>query len=299
MKKIPVENYLESKTSKKECEYEYTDNIVEIKNCTILNLTCSYSEELALANLVWLCKDNNDELFILNTNYVIESLEDDEMLKTMIIHNTRMFVGTTLVTSILVDSLKSYTTDFEMKKENSDITMSAITSDKKYITLKLSENIFASMKMMDSFILEGITNPHDISLASISAFTNDNDSIEFVEISKIESIVNISKISKNDIGVIFRVALSDEVVSLLVPFRVEFNIKRKKFKGLSMDKIQETYMSDDNQYVNEFCFNFKFSNIDKDYFCIKGKNKNNISKLFLLDSTTVIELKNLIESYCH
>jgi abortive infection bacteriophage resistance protein len=66
---------------------------------------------------------------------------------------------------------------------------------------------------------------------------------------------------------------------------------------MTIDKINSVYLNESDQYLQVFSEFCRFDNIDKEYLIIKGKNKDNIDKLFIIDATSRIELESMIGEY--
>ena len=66
---------------------------------------------------------------------------------------------------------------------------------------------------------------------------------------------------------------------------------------MTVEKIEDTYMKDADQYLSIFTFNTTIDNIEKDFIIIKGKNKNDNNKLFFLDSNMRQNLIDRIKAF--
>ena len=66
---------------------------------------------------------------------------------------------------------------------------------------------------------------------------------------------------------------------------------------MNIDKLNNNFLKESDQYLQLFTEYARFSNIDKEYLVIKGENKDKDEKLFLLDSTLRIELESMINNF--
>ena len=157
-----------------------------------------------------------------------------------------------------------------------------------------------------------IVNNHDISLASVSAGkldrTEENKTELFV-VDRLDSIVAMAPIPTKKrfeqpeyFAVAFkgtRYLSKDETESATVMsvFNINKKFKKSKFKGNTFEKLQDTYMKDFDRYTGSLIFMNRFRDYDKEFMCIKSKNKDGLTKIFLLDSDIREQLEKMINEY--
>ena len=167
-------------------------------------------------------------------------------------------------------------------------------------------------------------NEHDLSLAisnSAKPLEPEKDA-KFYKINKIEILEMAdatyheeptgfftklkNKFSRNelvstDIAVKFRLYNynnPEESIQLLAPFDVGVVFDDEKYKGTTLESIQENYLKDADQYVaNLTVFEAKLYGVDKTYMIIRGENKNKEVKLFLIDDILKEQINTMINNY--
>ena len=117
-------------------------------------------------------------------------------------------------------------------------------------------------------------------------------------VEKIDSITAVVQIKKSTTYAIeFIVVNGENKYTILSTFDLGKKFNRKKSKGITIDKLNNTFLKDSDQYLqifSEFC---KFNNINKEYLIIKAKNKDNINNIFMIDEDIKTEFEKMIFEY--
>lgn len=308
---------------------------ITIKTATPFNATvleASFTNK-TIGTIYFICKDNDDKLFILMANYILESEEQINYFYSLPFYKDYEFefVSTKIVNNFLVNCLDSYVSDLDFTIDNlndihsiPDVYISANkVSTKEKVNLKMNPEIFSCIAFINSYIYDRIDNIHDLTLATVAGSkSNDNYFVEFFVVDKINSVISmapaevsvkrkgLSKIfglKKNKyettVGIVFKVSrfinnTDREVAHILAPFNVGTTFDNSKFRGNTIEKIQSKYYGDSDQYVGTLIINnIRIYGVDKEYMIIRGKRKDKVVKIFLLDSAAQKELNFLIDSY--
>lgn len=314
MKKIFLENINKTSNSKSDKNdiFRSNDDFI-IESGSVLNVAKSEVDDKLIASVAWLLKSKSGKLFTLSTNYIIEDV-DDELFINNIPFNKESFAASKITDNMIINELPGFITDMEFsisdlkdpEEYNFSIEAFDISSkDDSNVTFYVNIELFSSFKFIDNYITDMVMNNYDMMNAILSAAYIPERKTEFFIVENVSRISSLSLIDKktSSVAVVFEVDKKlenclSEMVSLLVPFNLN-NIKfsKSKFKGSNIKKIQDVYMTESGQYINIFTFTCKFKNIDTEYMCIKAKNKDQVSKLFILNKTNVNQLEEMIKAY--
>lgn len=183
----------------------------------------------------------------------------------------------------------------------------------------MNSEIYCAMKFIDDYIFNTmIENEHDLQLATIVGSKENND-VEFFVVDSIENIVNMVSTKKKpkgieaiksifdreadtNIGLVFRASRTTpekkEIVSILTPFDIGVELDKSKFKGDTVEDLENNYFGDSDQYVATLIINdTHIEVVDKSYMVIRGKTKNGTTKIFLLDNAIKNDLIKKIKDY--
>lgn len=256
----------------------------------------------------WLCKLSNDNLIIMCCNFIVDDEEKEVLSKTVPYHENKTFMNHSIVRNMLLSKFPVYLSDFLFyKSENNKVEIvSKLLSkdsevDENIVHFNFSLDIFASFAYTENYITDSILNYHDISLATLSGAIVPEIETTLYNISDIDilSVVSIDK-KKKSIGVLLRTESKDEELqhyNILIPFESNVKVNRKKSKGATIQKIQESYLLNDDEYISLFMFESRIENVDKEYLFIKAKNKDGKSILFTMDSAVRQILLNKIADF--
>lgn len=264
------------------------------------------------ADLSWLCIDSNDKKFILTTQYKLSDVERDDFLlfRYIAFAAESKSIADKITDYMIMEDYDNYLCDLQFDLiDNKEFVALAMkigdnNSDREYFDIVVNPDLFASMSFIDDYLMNINDNIHDLGLASTIGYSCIERNSEVAIISDINYIINMAPIEKKsgNISIVFRSeeqidATTKNVYSILCPFNVGFKFKSSKFKGDTVDKIMTNYMTDADQYTSELITSVHIKNIDKDYFIILAKNKNNNSKVFLFDSVLKNKLEKMILDY--
>lgn len=297
--------------------FDMNDNLIEISDKekfsikSVTPITANYNITSAgeIITLYWLCKMIDDNMIVLCCNYICDSEKEREMLTHSVpFFEENMVINNKILSNMLISNLPIYLTDFSFyESEDGDIKiqtklLNSNNSEEKegnITDVYFSLDIFASFAYIDNYIMENIYNHHDISLAILSGAKTPKVETSFYNVSDIDilSLVKLDKKKKSSIGVLMKTKSSDndeKSYNLLTPFDINLKMNKKKFKGATIEKIQNNYLSNNDEYVSLFIFETRIYNNDKDYMFIKAKNKNEESKIFIFDAAMRQILENKI-----
>jgi hypothetical protein len=316
---------VESREVDEEVETVKELETIRIKTVTPFVINSRHKNGSIVATVTYLCLTENDSLLTLNRNFIV-SEEDDELLKLLDFHVESMYPNAIICNMLITNHLDSYISEFDFivdEIEKNEVRLSAINIKSKVnVNLVFNPEVYSSLNFIDNYLFkEDIDNDYDLRLA-VAIGSKENESAEFFVVDSIDSIVSmvstdteptsfIDKLknvfNKEDpstsIGVVFkatRFISSDkkETVSILTPFDIGVSFSPEKFRGMTVEELQEKYYGDSDQYVATLITdNSRLHGIDKEYMMIRGKSKDGLSKIFLLDSSIKEELKHKIEDY--
>lgn len=312
------------------------DNSNVIKTVTPFVINSREKGNEMVATITFLCINGEDELLTINRNYML-SKEEDELLQSIPFHVGSMFSNAIICEQIILNNLPCYISDFKFEVEdihNNEVFLDCVETRKNTERrFKFNSEVYAALNFVDDYIFkEDIDNDYDLRLA-IAIGSKVNENVEFFLVDNIESIVSMVSTDKaptgfiekiksifvkreptTNIGLVFRVARTvdkkyeendatiikqeKEVVSILTPFDIGVVFDSDKFKGDTIEQLQEKYYGDSDQYVSTLIVDeARLHGIDKEYMMIRGKTKDGITRIFLLDSTMRENLIHMIKSY--
>jgi hypothetical protein len=258
------------------------------------------------AGLFFIIETKSGKTNILYTTYLLEEFESEILADIVPYHVLNNFPSFRICADIIINSFTAYITNFsfsyDSNEEKYSYSIPAIEVNKdsivdKQVKFYMSSDVFCSLKYIDNYMYECDVNNYELSMASISARENDEIS-ETIIVDKVDRIVAMAKIKDSTTYAIeFAVISGENKYIILSTFNLGKKFSRKKFKGMTIDKINDTFLQDSDQYLqifSEFC---RFDNMDKDYLIIKGKNKNGTNKIFMLDGTVRTEFETMIFEY--
>ena len=166
------------------------------------------------------------------------------------------------------------------------------------VTFKMTSDVFNTINYIDSYMFDMVMNNYELSMASVTGRSGEEPS-ELIIVDKVDRIVAMAQIkNSSSCGIEFVVVDgNDNKYTLLSTFNLGITFNKKKFKGMTVDRLQNVYMQESDQYLQLFSNFCKFANVDKEYLIVKAKNKDEVSKLFLLDSTVRTEFESMIGEY--
>ena len=180
---------------------EDTASDIFIKTVTPYRLIFNKKEGRDIAIIIFLCKDDNDKLFIIDRNIVIHSTEQISDLQCLPFAEDKEidFVNQRICANILMGGLDNYVCDmkFNISKDDmmnnlSPVLTTNLTNVKTREIKQASINAdtFAALTFIDSYIKEDIINEHDLALA-VMAGSKDctSNPAEFFVVDSVDKIV--------------------------------------------------------------------------------------------------------------
>jgi len=292
-------------------------------------------DNYVVANITFLCTDDSNSIFTLSRNFIIDDINELNYLESIPLYEENNFISTKIAAYYINKNNLSYITDFNFtvapnydKVKNPKVNFVGFEiinednvlrkGERKIFTV--SPDIFACISFIESYIHECITNEYDLTMATVggskivenSEFFVINDIVDIISLApadkeltfkeKISSIFKKKELSTSIALVAKVMRYSDagpEILSLLIPFNIGIRLPKEKFKsGDTVKEIQDKYFGDSDQYISTFIVSkVRFKGIDKEFMVVRGKNKDNNFKIFLIDSSIKTKLIKMIEEY--
>lgn len=303
---------------------------INIKTATYIHISFNKIRD-DIATVYFLCTDDNDKLFVLDRNIMLEDISDRIRLEFLpMAEEDNGFISSLILPRILNTYLDSYMTDFNFEIKNlfnSDDTEISITgvdmkSKNKY-KFTMNTDIFSSIAFINDYIFDTVDNEHDLASAvtigsKSSSIANpaeffivDNiDNIEALASTSIhrgekknifKSLFNKNKTDNSTVAIIMKVAKysnkdTKDTASILTTFDIGKSYDNSKFRGKTVEDIQDSYFTDADQYLSKFSI-MDIRIDDKSYTIIRANNKDGIAKLFVFDTNAMEKIKYLIDKY--
>ena len=264
-----------------------------------------------IASLFFIAKSKSDYTFSIYTSHLLENDDEVESIKNIYpFHIDNNFSSFRIASNMIINSYKVYSTDFNFEynkdAEFYKFSIKAIRQDSKglheTVQFNMISDVFAGLKYIDTYAYDLTLNNYELSIASLSAKDSTPDIVptEMINANKLDRVVAMAPIGKDSTtyGIEF-VALddNDNKYTILSTFNLGQKFNKKKYKGMDINKIQNNYLKEEDQYLQLFATYCRFNNIDKEFLIIKAKNKDGKHILLMLDSTVRIELQTLIGEY--
>lgn len=308
---------------------------IYIKTITPYKITFKEKDDRDIAIIIFLCRDDHDNLFIIDRNIPVRDKDHLSNLECIPFAEDKDydFVNENICTNLLLGHLDNYVCDmkFEISKEDikssNPVLKTTLTNvhTRETKVAAIGADTYAALTFIDSYIAEDIINEHDLALAVVAG-SKENINAEFYVVDSvdkivamapakidlkekkgfIDKIVNIFKSNEDEhptsVGMVVKlsrtVGTEREVVQLLTPFDIGVEFGEDKFKGITISWIEKNYYGDADQYVATLIINSaKIEGIDKTFMIIRAKSKTGDVKLFLLDSSIQKELQDNINVY--
>lgn len=272
------------------------------------SMTTQEQDDNTVASLFFIAQLNDGSNCIIYSNYLLEEMEEEFFIENEIpFHVENNFSSFRLAANMVLTSYDAYVSNFIFNANISNIdedkyifSIDAVKvsgEEKSSVIFKMSSDVFAGLKYIDNYIFDMVTNNYELSTAAITA-REGKEIADIVIVDKIDRIVAMAPIKDSSTCAIeFVVVSGEDKYTLLSTFDFGVNFKKRKFKGMTIDKMNSVYLNESDQYLQVFSEFCRFNNIDKEYLIIKGKNKDNINKLFIIDATSRIELESMIGEY--
>lgn len=268
----------------------------------------------ANSTLTFIVINKNKKLFTMSTTYQVETNEEIAHIEGIPFNTINCFSTVPVISNLIINELDNYISDLNITYNedgyfNDDdedlkgkylfsLKAKKVSSDgfKEEEIFYMTSDTFSSINFVDRYVTDCINNNRELAVAAVAGKATDDPS-ELVFVDKIDRIIAMAPITETCSSVEF-IALDKDgnKNTILAPFGLgKFN--KKKFKGMTFDKIQNSYMLEADQYLHIYSNFCRFANIDKEYFAIKAKNKDNKNVIFFIDSTVRTELETLIGEF--
>lgn len=275
-----------------------------ITKASLLALSQTDTEKGAIITVSWLCKAKDGKMFSLCTNYLADNDEELETLNDLPFHDCNTYISHRSVVNMIMSEHETFVTDMHFSKAENDefftIRAMSIGDEREEVIFRVPGSIFASFVYIDNYIGDEITNNYELNLAIVSAIEPGEENAEVLFVDKIDSILALAPTDRRSttVATVFKViANGNQVYTILSSFNTGVKFKRDKYKGNSVEKIENTYFVDFDQYISSFMSTANIRNLDKEYMIIKAINKNNTTKLFFIDTTNKQILENMINEF--
>lgn len=194
----------------KELESEKVEErCITVKTATPYNASINESNGKNIGSIYFLCKDENDKLFVIMKSYCFNSKDEAELsIYSLPFYNDYEieFASSKIVNSLLFTCLDVYCIDMEFTVEegfdkDSEPYVYAnsykwdankIGSEKEKVKLKMSADIFSCIAFINSYIFDGVDNEHDLTLATVVGSKVLETPAEFFVVDKVESIISMA-----------------------------------------------------------------------------------------------------------
>lgn len=271
------------------------------------SMTTQEQDDNTVASLFFIAQLNDGSNCIIYSNYLLEEMEEELFIENAIpFHIENNFSSFRLAANMIITSYDAYVSNFifnaniSNKEDKHIFSINAVKvsgEEKSSVIFKMTSDVFAGLKYIDNYIFDSVTNNYELSTAAITA-REGKEITDVVIVDKIDRVVAMAPIKDSSTCVIeFVVVSGEDKYTLLSTFDFGVNFKKRKFKGMTIDKINSVYLDESDQYLQMFSEFCRFDNIDKEYLVIKAKNKDNTNKLFFIDATSRIELESMIGDY--
>lgn len=282
-----------------------------------------------IAIMYYLCIDSFGQLFTINKAFNINSEEEQLDFECLPFaefdtdHFTRKIQNRWLSIHLprYTSDLKFYIDDIN----NPCVYIYGIkANDGNKFKIILKNDVFASLLFLDDYPLnDGVESDHDLDFAISNGavpckyepdffIVDDLDIISMADatirptpsniIEKIKNKFSRYELVSTNIALITKLYSfskdNKESIQLLTPFDVGVVYDDSKYKGTTVDNIEDGYFVDGDQYVsNLIVIDARIYGIDKSYMIIRATNKNKQPKIILFDDNMKNILNNKINEY--
>lgn len=264
-----------------------------------------------IATIVLLCKDNDlDELFTLSHNYIVENEEEIQNLYKIPFFEENNFISSKIAADMVMREEKSYISDFRFNYEKDNVPSEQFyidavrnnKNDKEKYRFYMDPATFTCIAYFDDFICYPYENNHDIVLATTEGFLKDNSPSDIFIVDRVDKIIEMANTNVgNNIAVVSKFMRytpdGTESIKVLSSYEIEQKFNKKKFKDCTVQKLEENFTNDADQYLTDFMTFCHIENIDKDYDILRVSNKNKETKIIFMDMDVRKEMEDMIINY--
>ena len=293
-------------------------------NATVSFICRTVDDKLVTLNKTYHIPSADREEFLEDTGM----MEDDDL----------DFIGKRILTRSLINYLPVYNSDLTLeteenfdKVEDPHFIIKAIEgSTREEVKLRVSADTGSAIKFIDSYLVDDVINDHDLQLATtvgskVSEFPADIFVVDHVDsivamagavvdydesanffkriFNKIFRRKKSKSIYDTTVGLVAKVSRfkdkdTKENYFVLIPFDIGVSFPEEKFRGKTIQSIQEEYFGDADQYVSTLTIPLThIKGVDKDFMVLRAKNKDKKLKLFLIDNSVKEELIHQINNF--
>lgn len=330
-----------------ELEVDSTDNNVVIDLDP--EIYCSHAfpiythiikaENSNIIAMSYLCRDGDDNLFILNRAYTVPEDAEEDILAFECLpfaeyetdHITRKLQFKWLNNYLphYTTNMKFYVDPYFTKNNSSAVYTYAVDSkDNKKIKVTMPLEVYVSILFLDKYAETDCDSDHDLDLAIVNGaidhtedasffIVDDVDIVSMIDatVQKEESSNILEKIkskftskeelvqNNTNVAMVLKISRTNsegnkETVQLLSAFDIGKTFDKSKFKGKTVDNIQDEYFKDGDQYSSTLIISeAKLYGVDKTYMVIRGVNNNKKSYIFLFDTLVIEDIKNKMDKF--
>ena len=308
---------------------------INIKTITPLDITTHEDDEkkLYFATLNLLATTSDDTMIIVSKNYYANDSLDLEFTKLNPLSVEDQFCNRNITDHVLFANLPRILTELEFSvdedyatNENPIVSClgrridieNPVSADHTDTKLEFTAEAYSAVTFLDDYIMAGDSNEYNLSMATCVGSKYPDEPVTFFKTDDITSIATMCRAEKKDtnpfkklfhrekntsIGLVincmrYKPDKSIETVSLLTTFDIGKDYPDSKFKGDTIDIIQDKYYGDADQFVSTLTVeDTRLLGIDKQFMMVRAKNKNHKVYVFLLDVSATEKITKLIEAY--
>ena len=308
---------------------------INIKTITPLDITTHEDDEkkLYFATLNLLATTSDDTMIIVSKNYYANDSLDLEFTKLNPLSVEDQFCNRNITDHVLFANLPRILTELEFSvdedyatNENPIVSClgrridieNPVSADHTDTKLEFTAEAYSAVTFLDDYIMAGDSNEYNLSMATCVGSKYPDEPVTFFKTDDITSIATMCRAEKKDtnpfkklfhrekntsIGLVincmrYKPDKSIETVSLLTTFDIGKDYPDSKFKGDTIDIIQDKYYGDADQFVSTLTVeDTRLLGVDKQFMMVRAKNKNHKVYVFLLDVSATEKITKLIEAY--
>lgn len=308
---------------------------INIKTITPLDITTHEDDEkkLYFATLNLLATTSDDTMIIVSKNYYANDSLDLEFTKLNPLSVEDQFCNRNITDHVLFANLPRILTELEFSvdedyatNENPIVSClgrridieNPVSADHTDTKLEFTAEAYSAVAFLDDYIMNGDSNEYNLSMATCVGSKYPDEPVTFFKTDDITSIATMCRAEKKDtnpfkklfhrekntsIGLVincmrYKPDKSIETVSLLTTFDIGKDYPDSKFKGDTIDTIQDKYYGDADQFVSTLTVeDTRLLGVDKQFMMVRAKNKNHKVYVFLLDVSATEKITKLIEAY--
>lgn len=308
---------------------------INIKTITPLDITTHEDDEkkLYFATLNLLATTSDDTMIIVSKNYYANDSLDLEFARLNPLSVEDQFCNRNITDHVLFANLPRILTELEFSvnedyatNENPIVSClgrridieNPVSADHTDTKLEFTAEAYSAVAFLDDYIMAGDSNEYNLSMATCVGSKYPDEPVTFFKTDDITSIATMCRAEKKDpnpfkkllhrekntsIGLVincmrYKPDKSIETVSLLTTFDIGKDYPDSKFKGDTIDIIQDKYYGDADQFVSTLTVeDTRLLGVDKQFMMVRAKNKNHKVYVFLLDVSATEKITKLIEAY--